>query len=156
MPMNFSFALGIVFLIVAFGAVYALNYDFSSGKAKEGATAFNAPYTFQPGEFTSYLNAFFFVFIFSLLFFGYSAPIALGIEGAKYASLYIAGALKPYDFIFLLPQLIGAYAAIVMGSGVLNDFEGNTVFEKWNRAIKFFAIGLVLVVALSLIRPFLI
>jgi hypothetical protein len=41
----------------------------------------------------------------------------------------------------------------VMGGGVLGDIEGGTVFEKWNSALKLFVMGLVLVVALSLIRP---
>ncbi|MFH1750150.1 MAG: hypothetical protein ABH863_00560 [Candidatus Micrarchaeota archaeon] len=152
--MNFAFVAGLALFIVAFGGFYAINYDFASGSVREGA-AFVAPYNYIAGSFTSHLNAYFFVFVFSLLFFGYSTPIALGLEGAKHASAMLHGA-NPFELVFIIPSLIGAYAAIVLGQGVLEDIEGNSVFEKWNAAVKFFAIGLALTVALSIAGQFLI
>ncbi|MEK6954442.1 MAG: hypothetical protein AABX01_05510 [Candidatus Micrarchaeota archaeon] len=154
--MNLVAILAIAALIFSFGGMHALNYDFSAGKAKVEIASFKAPYYFAPGDFTSYLNAYFFVFVFSLLFFGFSAPIALGIEGTKYASFAISGSLPAFDYVFLIPEMLAAYSAIVLGGGILNDIDGENVFEKWSAAVKFFVIGLVLMVALALIRPYLV
>jgi hypothetical protein len=153
--MNLPAILSGIIFVLAFGTVYSMGYDFQAGKARENANPiFNAPYYFVSGELISYLNAFFFVFIFSLLFFGYSAPIAMGIEGGKFAALFVSGLLKPYDFVFVIPEFFAAYSAILLGQGVLEDFEGKTVFEKWASALKFFVVGLVLTAIFYGLRVF--
>ncbi len=150
MNMNISAILSIAVLAFVFIGYYALNYDFS-GEGKE-APAFTPPYYFKSGEFVSYLNAFFFVFVFSLLFFGYSAPIALGIEGAKHASMLLQPNPVTFDLIFLVPQTLAAYSAIVLGQGVLEDIDGKSVFERWNRALKFFGIAFGMMIILIVVR----
>lgn len=154
--MNLSAVLGIIALVLAFGATYALNYDFSAGKANPQFGGISPPFSFQPGDFISQLNAFFFVFIFSLLFFGYSAPIALAIEGARYASLLLKGTGYTFDMLFIFPEAIAAYSAIVLGQGVLNDVDGASVFEKWSGAVRYFVIAFALMVGLFVARMFLI
>ncbi|MFH0971502.1 MAG: hypothetical protein V1835_02945 [Candidatus Micrarchaeota archaeon] len=152
--MNLSAVLGFAALILVFAGVYAFGYDFATGKAKATALDFKPPYYYMQGEFVSYINAFFFVFVFSLLFFGYSAPIALGVEGAKYASLTLGGAIPIYDYAFLIPEVLAAYSAVLLGRGVLDDFEGKSIFEHWSAALRVFTVGFALVVVLFLLRGF--
>jgi hypothetical protein len=154
--MNLSAILSIVCLLATFGIIFGMNYDFTTNKAKADANVFNAPYYFVSGEFISYINAYLFVFVFSLLFFGLSAPIAFIIEGGKYASLLVHNQIVPFDFVFLLPELLVAYSAILLGRGVLDDFEGKTLFESWNASIKFFGISFGLLVLMFLIRMFMV
>jgi hypothetical protein len=150
--MNFPTVAAIVILVLAFLGSYASSYDFSKSQVYEGSQPFVTPYYFVVNELTSAINAYFFVFIFSLLFFGYSAPIAMGIEGAKYGSLLAHGIMNVFDLIFIFPQLLGAYSAILLGQGVIDDIEGKTIFENWGRALKFFLIGLAITVFLFLVR----
>ncbi|MFH0971342.1 MAG: hypothetical protein V1835_02125, partial [Candidatus Micrarchaeota archaeon] len=89
-----------------------------------------------------------------LLFFGYSSPIALGVEGAKYASLALSGAMPIYDYVFLIPEVLAAYSAVLLGRGVLDDFEGKSIFEHWSAALRVFMVGFALVVVLFLLRGF--
>ncbi len=149
--MNLVFIASIIALVVTFGAVYALNLDYSEEKPGSGAFV-TQPYYYKSGELISYLNAFFFVFIFSLLFFGFSAPIALGIEAGGYASMLVKGTVNAFDLAFVLPEVLGAYSAILLGMAVMDDFEGRTVFERWGAALKFFVVGLAMVFALYFIR----
>lgn len=155
--MNLSLIVAVVALLLSFGGFYAINYDFANGGAYEDAWDFVPPYYFIPGELVSSLNSFFFVFAFSLLFFGYSAPVALAIEGAKYGSLAVHGKLVALDLAFLFPEILAAYSAILLGQGVLSDFEGkDTVFVQWGSAIRFFALGFGLALGLYFARRFLV
>ncbi|MFH0971837.1 MAG: hypothetical protein ABIG96_00165 [Candidatus Micrarchaeota archaeon] len=150
--MNFPTIAAIVVLVLAFAGTYAMSIDFATGKAKADSGIINPPYAFVPGELISTLNAYFFVFVFSLLFFGYSAPIATGIEGAKYASMLSHGVIGIFDLIFIIPQLLGAYSAVLLGQGVVDDIEGKSIFENWNRALRFFLVGLGLMIFLFFVR----
>ncbi|MEK6843157.1 MAG: hypothetical protein AABY04_01595 [Candidatus Micrarchaeota archaeon] len=152
--MNIPVLLAFMVFFGVFAGNYFLNFDFEKGKAKEGAFTFTPPYYYAPNEWVSQVNAFFFVFLFSLLFFGYSAPIATGIEGAKYAAILLAGTGSFFDFAFIVPELLAVYSATLLGQGVLNDFEGQTVFEHWGKALKVFGIAFCMLAILIVARFF--
>jgi hypothetical protein len=147
--MNTPLVLGILVFIAAFGAVYAVN----SGSTQ---FAFTPPYYYvNGGDLASVLNSMLFVFLFSLLFFGLGAPLALGIEGLKYSSLYLAQAIPFYDLFYILPQFIAAYAATILGTGALADFQGNaSVFDYWKDGVKYFLVALGLTAILLVLRPY--
>ncbi|MBU1197861.1 hypothetical protein KJ765_05125 [Candidatus Micrarchaeota archaeon] len=152
--MNLLAILSVLALVIGTTFVAYSNFDLGSMTFLENpAVTFHPPYAFQAGDWVSTLNAFFFVFLFSMLFFGLSAPIAMGLEGAKFGSLLSTGTVHAYDYVFVIPQLLGAYAAILLGQGVLRDFGGKeTVFVNWGGAFKFFAAGLLLTVVLIALR----
>lgn len=103
------------------------------------------PYHYIPGDYWSYLNAFFFSVVFSLLFFGVSAPIAMAVEGAKYASLLSAGIMPPFDLAFAIPSLLGAIAAATLGQGIVADYRNKgSLFEYWAPALLYFNVALIL------------
>lgn len=136
--MNVSIFLGVLFFIVTFGAVFYFNSD----TAKDRLYQFTPPYHYVVGETTSFINAFLFVFILSAAFFGLTSPIALGIEGLKYASLYTNASMPAFDLLFIIPQVIVAYSASLLGKGAVEDYDGKgNVFAYWKDALKWFAIA---------------
>ena len=144
-------------LLISFAAVSVMNLEsIETMKFKETpAVVFAPPYSFRLGDVISYFNAYFFVLVFSLLLFGFSAPIAMGIEGAKYATLLSTQAMNGYDLLFIIPELMAAYSAAVIGQSVLGDFESNeTVFSDWNNAMKFFIGSLLVLIVLIVGRTY--
>ncbi|PIT85527.1 hypothetical protein COU36_02810 [Candidatus Micrarchaeota archaeon CG10_big_fil_rev_8_21_14_0_10_59_7] len=141
-------ALTVLSLFVFLAAFAASYYTFP----EDGGQPFVPPYAYQPAEFWSIVNSFFFVLIGSALFFGFSAPLALGIEGWKYGSLFAAKAIPSFDLLFIVPQFVAAFAAILIGQGMIKDYEGSGVlYEHWRRGVKYllaalFLFGLLLVV----------
>jgi len=148
--MNTPLVLGIVVFAMSFAAVYYVNQNSAT------QFQFTPPYAFASGgDLVSVLNSLFFVFFFTLLFFGMGAPLALGIEGLKYASFYFAQAIPLFDLFYVLPQLIAAYSAVVLGTGALADFQGKaSLFDYWKEGMKFFVAALALTAVLFLVRPF--
>ncbi len=141
-------------------AVFALFLGFAAGfflTAPADAQArviVGLPFSFVSGGLLSEFNAFFFSLIFSLLLFGLGAPIALGWLGLHYGGLVAQGSVKLFDLSFVLPQVFAAIAATAIGAGVLRDYRGlQGIFDAWDEAVKFFVLGLVLLVLLLLVRP---
>ncbi len=151
--MNAIFILSFLALVIGAGYVAYTNFDPQTVSFKNPPTLqFTPPYSFNPGEWVGPLNAFFFVFLFSLLFFGLSTPLALGTEGAKFGSMLSTGG-PPYDFVFIIPEILAAQSAVLLGQGVLRDFGSeNTVFASWTAAAKYFAAGLALTLILVAAR----
>ena len=151
--MNISVFLGIVVFVACFGGVLYLNTSANEG---ENLIFLVPPYNYVVGATLSYINAFLFVFILSAAFFGIAAPIALGVEGLKYASLLSAGIMPVYDLLFAIPQLFAAYSAALLGRGAIEDYQGKgSVFAHWQDAVKFFAIGAVSLAVLIAVRNYL-
>ena len=142
--MNVIGIIGIAALIIGFAAVFSINIESAQPlKFKENPVSVAPPYYFEPGKPLSYVVATLFVFGFSLLLFGFSAPLAMALEGAKYASLLSSGTLQYYDLLFLVPEAAAMYSAVLLGKGVLNDLEGKeNVFAQWDLAKKYFAFAL--------------
>ncbi len=155
--MNLLFVISVAFLAVGFLYVAGANYDFQTGAFKtEPSTAVKPPYYFQENDVKSEFNGFFFVFLFSLLFFGLSAPIALAVEGAKYGTLISTQGVRAFDFAFAIPEVLAAYSAVLLGQAVMNDLGSEkNVFDAWSAALKFFAAGLALTALLVAARTFL-
>ena len=155
--MNLLFVLSVAFLVLGFAYVAASNYDFTAGEFKaEPSIAFRPPYYFEENSIASEFNAFFFVFLFSLLFFGLTAPVALAIEGAKYGTLISMPSPQTFDFAFAIPQVLAAYSAVLLGQAVLNDIGSEkSVFDAWGIALKYFAAGILLTAALVASKAFL-
>ena len=148
--MRVVFGFSLVFFIVVFIAVFAYN-NFSTEKV-----VIKPPYFFTPGDAVSQVNSLAFVFFFSLLAFGLSATLALGIEAAKYSSLFSAGAIGGFDLLFILPSLLAAFAACELGQGILDDYEGKgSLFKKTRPALASLALSIVLLVALIFGRKYL-
>ena len=142
-------ALTIAALIVAFAATYALE-AFAGVKI-----SFNPPYYYASGDAFGVVNAFAFAFVFSLLFFGYGAPIAMLIEGIKYGSFLANGSAGAIDAAFALPALLAGLAGVALGQGALREWRGTgSFFEDWGAATRFFAAGAVLLGVLLVIKNF--
>lgn len=152
--MNLLAAASFAAFVLAFGVVAVGNLQTDTMTFQNPPDlSFRPPYSFDaPGSLQSELDAFFFTFLFSLLFFGVSAPVALALEGAKFGTLLVTGS-PAFNFAFIAPQLFAAYAAILLGQGALKDFDGKeNVFASWGGALKYFGAGLALTLALILVR----
>lgn len=148
---NVSLFIGVLFFIAAFGTVFYLNSSETDGKALQ----FTPPYHYVVGETISFVNAFLFVFILSAVFFGFGVPIALGIEGLKFASLFSLGAMPAYDMLFAVPEVVVAYSAALLGKGAIEDYRGKgNVFTSWKDALKWFAVSLFMLLVLILARGY--
>ncbi len=142
--------LTLVAFVVCFAGVYYVNSTSASDQFE-----FVPPYYFETGEVFAIINSFLFVFIFSLLFFGYGAPIAMAVEGLKYGSLYSLKALPEFDLLFVVPQALACYSAVLLGKSALDDFGGKgSLFEAWRPAFKYFVVSAVLLGALLVVRGF--
>ncbi|MFH1107347.1 MAG: hypothetical protein V1787_05630 [Candidatus Micrarchaeota archaeon] len=152
--MNLLFVLSVACLAIGFTYVAASNFDFASGAMRETPAAeYPPPYYFDANDAVAAFNSFFFVFLFSLLFFGLTAPIALGIEGAKYGTLLSLPQPSAFDFSYAIPGVLAAYSAILLGQGVLNDFGSEkNVLSTWGTALKYLAAGLLLTGVLVVAR----
>lgn len=138
--------LTLVAFALAFLAVWSL-------AGSSSVAAYAPPYYYQTGDYWSYLNAFFFSVVFSLLFFGAGAPLAMGMEGAKYASLFYTGAMPAFDLLFLIPSLFGSVGAVTLSQGILADFRNQgSVFAYWPRALRYFDSALILLFILLAVR----
>jgi len=136
-------------LIVSFFGVFAYNSMPGTDKV-----TYAPPYYFIKDDALSYLNAYFFVLIFSLLLFGMGAPVAMAIEGTKYAVL--VSILPVYDLVFILPELCAMLAAAKLGEGVMADWSGEgNIYNYWSEGIKLALIGFGLLLLLMFARPFL-
>ncbi len=155
MNLNAISVLALLALFAGFAGVFVLN---SQGAAQQQPLiSVPVPYFFAPGDVVGVVNSFLFVFVFSLLFFGFGAPIALGLEGAKYAFLISAGGMKFFDLAFAVPQIFAAMAATVLGRGIIDDYRGvKTVFDYWDSALGYLALGVAVLFVLLVFRPFVI
>ena len=160
--MNALGVAGILAFAFGFAALFALNVDPKSISTEKlafspnpQATAVLPPYYFKVGRPLSYATAFFFVFVGSILLFGFSAPLVMLLEGAKYGFMYSQGTLSYYDFFYILPEMFAMYAAVLLGQGVLKDFEGKeNVFEQWDAAKKYFLFAVAGLLILLAARAF--
>ena len=135
-------------LLVSFFGVLAFNSIPDADKI-----TFTQPYYFLKDDALSYFNAYCFVLLFSLLFFGMGAPIAMAIEGTKYAVLF--SVLPFYDLLFLLPELCAMLAATKLGEGVMADWSGEgSIYPYWSEGIKLALLGVGLLLVLMVARPF--
>lgn len=148
--MDKTFLVALVALSACFAGVYFVN---SSGA---GEPVFIAPpYHSQVGDAGSFVASFAFVFLFSLLFFGYAAPVALAIEGLKYASLFTVRGLPWFDLLFILPEVLACYSAILLGHSALAEFTSSgSLFSSWRRAFKYFMVAAVLFGVLLVARGY--
>ncbi len=105
-----------------------------------------------PGVVLAYL----FVAVASLLFFGHAAPLAMALEGLKYASAYSHASVHPYDFLFALPQFVAVYAGLRLSANAEADFDHKgTVFRQWQYPLLLYIAGAALVLLLYIVRtPF--
>ena len=149
--------LAIVMFFVAFGAIYFYNVSQTT------PFEFKPIYAFVPGDVLSAFNAFFFVFIVSLLLFGVGGLVAMTLEGLKFGSLLfftLAGNVTGFhffDLLFVIPEVMACIAATTLGAGLILDYRGkSSLFPYWNYAIRYFIFGLLLTVVLLGLRPFLV
>jgi len=140
----------VVVLVAAFAGVYGYN------TTQDQALDLVPPYAFTPNDLVSELLVLAFVFSFSLLFFGYGAPVALGIEGLKFASLYTNGAVGPTYLLLMLPEVFLALSATYLGQGLLNDYQGKGIWHEYaQKSAIHFIVALVLWAAVFFGRPYL-
>jgi hypothetical protein len=146
MYMNATSLIAFAALFLAFVGVFA--YQSYSGQMVN----YNPPYFFGIESWMGNVNAFSFVFIFSMLFFGMGAPAAMAMEGAKFASIYPV--VPFYDMLFIVPEVFAMLAAARLGEGVMADWSGEgNIYLHWREGIKFLAIGLAFLALLTFLRP---
>jgi len=151
----------IALFFVAFAGVYLYNSNQVANDLP--GFEFKPPYAFVPGDGLSAFNAFFFVFIVSLLLFGIGGVVSMTLEGLKYGSLFsssLAGIVTGFhffDLLFVIPQLMACFAATTLGAGLILDYRGKaSLFPYWNYAVRYFVFGLLLTIVLLGLRPFLV
>lgn len=143
-----------VFSILVMVAVFAAVYGYNTTQPEK--INLKPPYAFTPDDITSELMALGFVFAFSLLFFGYAAPLALGIEGAKFGSLITSGAVHWTYLALTVPEMVVAISATYLGQGLLLDYQGQGLWQTYaKRSVILLIIALVLWVAAFYGRRFL-
>jgi|YelNatPaOPRAMG01_1025707.scaffolds.fasta_scaffold12660_2 Mn2+/Fe2+ NRAMP family transporter len=149
------------FSVIVFFACFAAVFFINSQAIQNNSNLFSFTPPYAENGVIGVFNAFFFVFVFSLLFFGFTAPVAMGVQGLVLASKYsyfIAGLNKNFSywsFAFIIPQFFAVFAAVSLGEGVIKDYTGKgSVYEGWNEAIKFFSIGLAVLILMVLIQNF--
>lgn len=147
--MDKLFTASVALLLLSFAGAYWL-------AGQPGSQfSFQPPYAFAVGDPLSMVTAFAFAFLFSLLFFGYSAPLAMIFEGVKYGYLYARGGMPFFDLFFAVPAVFACYSAILLGRSAWDDFKGTgSLFKGWRRAFKYFMAGAVLLGFLLLARRF--
>lgn len=157
--MGGQFTLALLAFILVFSAVYFVN----NSPSYELKFPFIYGDTLIPGEAPQFyslrnlLVSYAFVFAASLLFFGYGAAIALGFEAAKYAQLYVAQQIHPYELVFILPELMAAYAALLLAGGAMGEAKsGVNPLQNAGKAAALFAAGLILTVFAYFLRNFVI
>ncbi len=153
--------IAILLFFLAFSGTYVYNVGQSSSGGK--LFEFRPPYAFVPGDVASTFNAFFFVFIVSLLLFGVGGIVSMTLEGLKYGYLFsssaagIATGFHVFDLLFVVPQLMACVAATTLGAGLILDYRGKTsLFPYWNYAVRYFAFGLFITIILIGLRPLLV
>lgn len=114
---------------MVFAGVFFAVYGFNLSQPE--AIHLEPPYQFTPNDIQSELLSLTFVFVFSALFFGFSAPLALGVEAAKFASLYSAGLVDVTYLAFALPQALVAFSATYLGQGLLKDYQGDNRWREF-------------------------
>ena len=145
--MNGISLLSLLVLLLTLGGLLAYN-AVSSEKSY-----FAPPYFFSKGDDWSFISAFAFVFVFSTLFFGLSAPVAMAVEGLKFGSLLSAGQMPAYDLVFLVPEIFAMLAATGLGEAVMSDYSGKkSIYESWSANFSYLAVGVALLVAFILLR----
>lgn len=87
------------------------------------------PYHYVPGDIWSELNGFAFTFLFSLLFFGLTAPLAVAVEAAKQASQFSISKSLAISVLFTLPNILASFAAVSLGAAAFEDMEGKKPLE---------------------------
>ncbi len=143
-----------VFSVVVFVATFAAIYGYNTTQAEP--IELTPPYAFVPDDVFSELVALTFVFAFSLLFFGFAAPLALGIEGIKFGSLYSTGAVHWTYLLLAIPQVFIALSATYLGQGLLNDYQGKGLWHEYaKKSAISMIIGLVLWAAIYFGRAYL-
>lgn len=126
-------------MVAVFAGVYGYN------TTQPQAVSLLPPYAFTPDDTLSELLSLAFVFAFSLLFFGYAAPLALGIEGAKFGSLVSTGAVHWSYVALAAPEIAVSLSAMYLGQGLLLDYQGKGLWQHYaKRSVIFFILGLVL------------
>ncbi|MFH1779769.1 MAG: hypothetical protein ABH803_01330 [Candidatus Micrarchaeota archaeon] len=135
-------------LTVTFGSIFYWN------TASTEDLFFEPPYYFIKGsDPLSVINAFFFVFLISLLFFGTIAPLAWAIEGLKYGSLLSIHRIASFDVLFIIPQFLATYSAILFGIALNNDLQSKeNFFNHWHKAILSLLAGLILLGVLIVLK----
>ena len=151
--------IAIALFIVSLTAVFF--YDSNQLTHKQPAFQFKPLYAFAPGDAVSAFNAFFFVFIVSLLLFGMGSVVAMILEGLKYGYLLFSAfngvavsGFHVFDLLFVIPQIMACVAATTLGAGLILDYRGkSSLFPYWNYAVRYFFFGIAVTGALLLIRP---
>lgn len=96
-----------------------------------------------------------FVFVCSLLFFGYAAPFAMAYEAARLSSLYAGGVRHPVDFLVIIPQFLAVAAALSFSSGVSAEFNHKGIlYQGWRRGMALIAASAIALIALIFLRPY--
>ncbi len=157
MNLNVFSVLALLAMFAGFGAVFLVN---ASAHDASQRIIVQAPFATAVGgagfSWQGAANSFLFVFLFSLLFFGFAAPLALGFEGARFGALFAAGHLNFFDLSFLVPEVLAAVSATILGKGIIDDYRGaKSVFESWDEAVKWLLLGLVVLLVLLALRPYL-
>ncbi len=120
-----------IFSMVVFVAVFAAIYGYNLQATEK--VSFQPPYAFQPEDLQGEVLSLVFVFVFSLLFFGSATPLALGIEAAKFASLYSTGAVGQFYLALALPICLVGLSASYLGHGLWVDYQGKGLWRDYAR-----------------------
>ncbi|OIO26150.1 hypothetical protein AUJ14_02485 [Candidatus Micrarchaeota archaeon CG1_02_55_22] len=152
--MRASFVLSITaFFFIAFGF-------FVLGASGTGTPDVPLAYGYSIGQYGAdaghpdllgVLNAFFFVFTASLLFFGFGGIPALAYEAAKYAS-FSAHGLSWYALLYFFPQLLACYCGTLLAA---RQADGTLDWVVGKKAVLYLTLAFLVTLLLYFSRPFL-
>ncbi|HLD76077.1 MAG TPA: hypothetical protein VI874_03600 [Candidatus Norongarragalinales archaeon] len=111
-----------IFFVAAFFGMFTYNQHYEP-------FLLTPPYAYTPADGLSEAYAFLFVFTTSFLFFGFAAPLALGIESGKIASLLSTNTVPLTHALFLVPYFFAAVSATYLGQGLLKDYRGEGLWK---------------------------
>ena len=81
------------------------------------------------------------------MFLGFGAAVAMGYQTLLFSTYFAEKSLHPYDLVFIIPEFIAAYAAVLVAGAVLTQEEGKgTATSKIPAAAGFFVLGLMVTV----------
>ncbi len=116
-------------------------------------------FTFSP--YSSYLaldqisvvNVVAFLFLSSLIFFGYFSPVATAYLTALFIYAIYSGTLSFPELSVFIPGFVALYSGLVLSDGISKDFNHKgIVYSQLRRGLAIFGISIILTILFVLFR----
>lgn len=104
-------------------------------------------------DWVSVVNLVALVFISTILFFGYFAPLVSAYAAAQMAYLFLTGKLLPVDYLLVVPALASLASGSIICQGISDDFNHKgIVYSKIKTGLMLFGLTVILTAAFIAFR----